>query len=369
MRKLILWIVGILLSVIFLWLALRGIDFAQLRQHLASIRFPFIILAIIFMMLGMYLRGVRWKFILRPTKDISSWSCFSVLMIGFMANNFLPFRGGEFIRMWLLSRKAKVSKSLSLGTIVAERFFDMLVLVLILVAGIVGSGAFPPVAQKVAYIGGGIFIVFSALILFSSRQKERTVALSERFLFFLSPRWRKPLMGALSGFLGGLEVLRTLPQIVTIALLSFPAWAGGLLCFYFGLRAINISVTPWGLFFVKAISNLGTMLPAAPAYIGHYEFLVKTSLVALDKEANAALAFALVYHTMWFLVLTAVGLYFFWKEHLSWARLKRLSEVDETPPRDRAAEGGPVDSETAKQPGAGQAGHRRPHGNAAGLKR
>jgi len=321
-RKLVFWIVGLALSALFLWLALRRADFLLVRENFKSIRFSFIFLALLFMMAGMFLRGVRWKFILKPVKDVSSWTCFSVLMIGFMANNFLPFRGGEFVRMWLLSRKVRISKSLSLGTIVAERFFDILVLVLILLAGIVGSGVFPPLARNVAYMGGGVFIILTVLFLFSSRQKERVIGYSERCLFFLSGRWRKRLVGALSGFLAGLAVLRTLPQILVITLLSFLAWAGGLLCFYFGLRAMNISVTPWGLFFVKAITNLGTMLPAAPAYIGHYEFLVKASLVALGADANAALAFALVYNTMWLLALAAAGLYFFWREHLTWARLK-----------------------------------------------
>ena len=337
MRKLVFWIIGLALSALFLYLALSDIDFHKVFAALRNARLWLLGIALLWMMAGMFLRGVRWKFILKPAKDISSWTCFSVLMIGFMANNFLPFRGGEFVRMWLLSRKTNLSKSLSLGTIVAERFFDMLVLVLILMAGIVGSGVFPPLARQIAYLGGGVFIILAVAFFFFSRQTERVIRLTERCLFFLSQKWRGRLVEALRGFLGGLAVLRTLPQILVITLLSFLAWAGGLLCFYFGLQATNISVSAWGVMFVKAMVNLGTMLPAAPAYIGHYEFLVRYSLERLGADENAALAFAFVYHTMWFLALTAVGLYFFWRENLSWARLRGLEEYEKAKPPDGPA--------------------------------
>jgi len=327
-RKSVFWIIGLALSALFLYLALRETHFHKVFAALREVRLWLLGIALLFMMAGMFLRGVRWKFILRPTKDVSNWTCFSVLMIGLMANNFLPLRGGEFVRMWLLSRKTGISKSLSLGTIVVERFFDILVLVLILMVGIVGSGVFPPLARKVAYTGGGIFIILTVLFFFSSRQKERVTRLTERCLFFLSERWRERLLRALKGFLGGLAVLRTLPQILVITFLSFLAWTGGILCFYFGLVATNISISPWGLMFVKGVTNLGAMLPAAPAYIGHYEFLVKASLAALGADKNAALAFALIYHTMWLFALTAVGLYFFWRENLSWARLRGLKEYE-----------------------------------------
>ena len=79
-----------------------------------------------------WVRALRWRSLLSGGRTASLDSLYSATMIGFMANNVLPFRLGEFVRAWALARREKCSTTMVLATVVVERVVDMLDLLAIL---------------------------------------------------------------------------------------------------------------------------------------------------------------------------------------------------------------------------------------------
>ncbi|MEY4222438.1 MAG: hypothetical protein RL334_1080, partial [Chloroflexota bacterium] len=100
MRSWQLWL-GVLISALFLWVALRGLQLAEVLQVLATARLFWLLPGVAAYMLG-----------------------FPVVAIGYMGNNIYPARIGEVLRAYILKRKCGVAASATLATVVVERVFD-----------------------------------------------------------------------------------------------------------------------------------------------------------------------------------------------------------------------------------------------------
>ena len=126
--------VGIVISIVFMVLLFRNIDFSELIGALRGANYYWLIPNIVLIMFTMYQRAYRWAFMIRPVKEVPFHKLLAATCIGFMANNVLPLRLGEFVRAYSLSyQDRQVSKSASLATIFVERMvFDLVALLLIL---------------------------------------------------------------------------------------------------------------------------------------------------------------------------------------------------------------------------------------------
>ena len=125
-KKKILFIAGILISIICSWLFARKIEWSQLSVALKDAEYAYIIPTIILIFVSYYFRAVRWSALIAPIKRVSVFNLFSATMIGFMANSVLPARIGEIIKPVIVARKEKIKVTTSFATVVMERIFDLL---------------------------------------------------------------------------------------------------------------------------------------------------------------------------------------------------------------------------------------------------
>ena len=125
-KKKIIFIAGILISIICSWLFARKIEWSQLSVALKDAKYIYIIPTLILIFVSHYLRAVRWSALIAPIKRVSVLNLFSATMIGFMANCVLPARVGEIIRPVMVAKKEKVKVTASFATVVMERIFDLL---------------------------------------------------------------------------------------------------------------------------------------------------------------------------------------------------------------------------------------------------
>src|SRR3990172_8206053 len=121
---------GIAVSTVFLFLALRGLNLAEVWADLRSANYLWLIPSVAVYFLAVLVRTWRWDYLLRPLKRIPVRRLFPVVVIGYMGNNIFPWRVGELLRAYVLKRNEQVSISSSLATIVVERIFDGLVMLL-----------------------------------------------------------------------------------------------------------------------------------------------------------------------------------------------------------------------------------------------
>ena len=110
---------------------MRKIEWSSLSAAFRDAKYIYILPTIILLFISFYIRTIRWSVLISPIKKVSVLNLFSVTMIGFMVNNVLPARLGEVIRPVMIARKEKIKVSASIATVVMERIFDVLGIIVI----------------------------------------------------------------------------------------------------------------------------------------------------------------------------------------------------------------------------------------------
>ena len=128
--------IPLLISAVVLYYTYRDYDFSQFWTDMRSIRWGWLAAALSFSALGPLFRGLRWNLLLEPIGyDVPKKDTILTVFTGYAANIIIP-RVGEICRCGMLEQNAKVPFSKGLGTLVAERVVDAVLLGLIVVAGI-----------------------------------------------------------------------------------------------------------------------------------------------------------------------------------------------------------------------------------------
>lgn len=331
-------LLGIGLSLGLLAFALRGVDARAVLQEIAAAD-PLLFLASIFVATVLFvIRAWRWRLLLHPVRPGTLFRPrFAATTIGFMANNLLPVRIGEFARAYALARLEPLSVTASFGSIVVERLFDGLTVIVFLFLAMALPG-FP----EEHVVGGrdlsttalGLTVVFAAagaLLLAMVLWPGGAVAAFEGLADKVLPRAvRRPLVDALEAFLAGLGVLRQPSLLVRTALWSILLWLVGAFSFWLAFLAFDIHVPFSAAVFLQSLIALAVALPSAPGFFGVYEAGARVGLVGIwGIEVNKALGFAIGLHIGGFIPVTVIGLYYAWKLGLTWREVEYSEEVVE----------------------------------------
>ena len=122
---------------VFVWLF---VDFDTIGDVLAQANYLYVVPALAFYFVAVWFRSERWKFLLRPLIGPPKKSIYSVVVIGYMANNLIPVRIGEVVRSYYLSLRESCSAPAAFGTVAVERATDVLALLFFLAAaGLMGT--------------------------------------------------------------------------------------------------------------------------------------------------------------------------------------------------------------------------------------
>jgi uncharacterized protein (TIRG00374 family) len=123
MKKLV---IGILLSLLLVYLSLRGIDFTAVAAGLSSLNTVYIYPTLALLVLMQVIRSIRWGLLLAPMEKIGQFNLFAVTSVGFLAIVSIPARLGELARPYLITKKSGVTMGSALGTVFIERVCDSL---------------------------------------------------------------------------------------------------------------------------------------------------------------------------------------------------------------------------------------------------
>jgi glycosyltransferase 2 family protein len=327
-------LIGILITVFFLVIVFKNVDFQTLWVALQAADYRYVIPALAMTFTGYLVRTKRWQVILAPTKLVPFYDAFQVLIVGFMANNLLPARIGELVRAYILARKENISASLSLATIVVERVFDGITIIGFLVAL---SLVYPlPGWGEVLARGGAIVfgIGLTGIILLLVQEKLALQVLATILRPFPASFGAK-VQRTVAFFIEGLHALRSPSSLLTIIVLSIAVWslealAYSMLILGFHLPIYGVNVIYAGVFLLTVI-NLGNIVPAAPGYAGSFEFFAIQALTTFAPAvaSEAALALAVVSHAYQYILITGLGLFYLWRMGLSLRTLQRDAVEEE----------------------------------------
>lgn len=318
MKKRIFWL-GLLISALFLYLALSKIDFAKLPQVFKGLDLLYIFLALAISFLGWIVRSMRWYVLISPQKKVPLISLFSATCVGLAANNIFPFRGGDLAQAYFLGHREKISKSLVFSTVLMERLIDLFLLFLLFVFA---SFFFVmPVQVKglsLAIILAGV--VGSVLVLVHFNEKiER---LGGRILSIFSKGLAEKFSNLFRNFITGFQVFRHRRLVIQIGVSSLLLWLIYITTTYILFFSFHLNLTFIAAIFFLAVTAVSVMIPSSPGYIGTWEFFGTTALGLLSVGKELALGFTLMHHAFSFIPITLLGLVFFVKEKVSLREIK-----------------------------------------------
>jgi len=323
---------GFLVTVLLLWWVLGGVDFGAVLREVRGADYGLLGLAVAMNTAGFLLRTVRWRVLLEPLRRGTGFRArFAAVNIGFMANNLLPLRVGEFARAYALSRLEPVSAGGAFGSLAVERFLDTLtVLTLMLVA--VAAPDFPEGAtvggRTVGAVAGWMVALVAVIVgclLLLLIWPKRLVRFAERVLARLLPgEGGRRAVDTLEAFLDGLTSLRS-PSLLLLALFwSFAFWGWNCFAFWVGFQAFGIDASYFAALFMNAMVAFAVAVPSSPGFFGTFHAGVKVALLGVyGVGAGETLAFAFGYHLGGFVPVTLIGLYYTWRLGLSFREIER----------------------------------------------
>lgn len=313
------------ISLVFLDLVFYKLDIGTMLIALKQANYYMFIPALVILAISLVIRTWRWHWLLYQTKTARFYSLFSSLMIGTAANMVLPARAGEFIRAYFLGRREKISKTTAFATIVVERIFDGLTILLFLLLVVILTGAKDDEIKYMGYLGAAFYlgVVVGLFLLYFRR--DFLVRLIEALL--PQPLAAK-IVGILDAFLEGMQVMRNGRQLLMVVLLSLATWVGFALSFWPVMLAFDFGapVPYYAPFLVIAFDALGLTIPGAPAGIGIFQYVTVVALRIAFTLSGAELAanfeevaavFSVVLHFSQVAPEVLVGLYCFLRENVS----------------------------------------------------
>jgi uncharacterized protein (TIRG00374 family) len=316
---------GVATSAFFIWLAVRGLELGKVWQYLRAANYWWLLPGILVYFVAVWARTWRWHYLLRPVKVIPLYRLFPVVCIGYFGNNVYPARAGEVIRAVVLRGTEGVSISTSLATIIIERVFDGLVMLIFVFLAIpfVGVEHVPSIYRKTVILASVLF--FTALLLFVWMAFDpRRAALAYRILAdrLVPARFRSPLDGFYERFMSGLRFLRSGRDVLMVFVTSVVIWLTETVKYWFVMHAFRFSVSFIGLMLMNGVVNLTTTLPSAPGYIGTFEVGARV-LEALGVEYGLAFGYTIVLHAALWFPITALGAFFVWRYGVKWRDFER----------------------------------------------
>jgi glycosyltransferase 2 family protein len=357
-------ILGFLVTAVFIVLLARNVSVEQLVEAFRGADYRGVVPAAAVTLVGYVVRSIRWQRIIRPSARIGLPSAFSILMMGFAANNLLPARLGEFVRAYLLRRKTGARKTFGMATVFLERVCDGVILIALL--GIVSLlWPLPVFGQQVQLVSSLIFLGSVAGILMLLLREALAMRLLDLVVRPLPQRLAASIRRASRAFIAGLQALKSPRSLALVVVLSVSVWALEATSYFLMMSAFNIQLPPQqhvlAALLLLVTVNLGIMVPSAPGYVGTFQFFAVAALSMFNVGREAALAVGISSHLMQYVLVTGIGLALFARENISLARLGQESSADDGP--DEEATTGPVT--TAEPPhsegaGGGTAGKERP---------
>ena len=299
------WLPGVLISAIALYAVFRLVQMKDFAMAFSTASWKFIVLVLFFEVTSMMVRGKAWQTLLG--NKVTWTQAFFGVSEGYLLNNLFPLRAGEIGRSIFVGRSSGLGMFHVLSTIVIERAFDIAmaaILVLLTLPLVVGMTWVKVVATTILVL---VILGLFALFLIA-RYKEKVSFWIEK----ISPRWKvleKYIVPQLTKLMDGLSSLTNPAQFLLSFFWIALSWVMWVYMYDLLIWQLLPAAPFWNGAFIGSILALGVAIPSAPAAIGVYEASMVAAVVILGGKESQALAYAILFHVLQFIVS---GVFGFW---------------------------------------------------------
>jgi glycosyltransferase 2 family protein len=317
-----LWI-GIGISLIFLVILFRQIDGRQVLAAFRSMDYRYLVPSVLLTFVSYYFRAVRWRYLLLPQKTTRLANLFPATIIGYMANNLLPARLGEFVRAYVLADKEKIDTSSVFATLVLDRLFDGFTVLLILVITFftVRLPAGMEQVQEGLKLGGyitlGLYLLVIVFLMMLKRRTHSTLTLVSRLLRPFPLRISEKIIPLLGSFIAGIRLSARPADLMVLVVSSLVIWTTVIWPVDLVLTSFDIDLPVTASMLIMVFLVFAVMVPASPGFVGTYHAACVYGLLAFNVQREKALSVALVMHGIGFFPVILAGFYYLWRDNIS----------------------------------------------------
>lgn len=306
-------IIGLIISIIFIGLIVWNLDFSKLVETFKVFNYKVLLLFIPLYILGLYIRGFRWKYLLCNTSRLTAKEGFFAFTTGNTLNSYLPARAGDFWRAYHIGKKLNESKMKMLGSIILERIIDGISVLMILAFAVLTYFKHPWVL-KITYIASVLFIgsliAFFLMLKFNKTdiffEKISRIPLFQRF---------KPALDKaadlINKFMEGFQALNN-PKCFFMAFFTS--------CIAWGIECILTYILILGFgqhygfsiaLFIISFIALSTIIPSSSVFVGPYQYAYILALGIYHIPKSNALGIAFIHQITIMLTITVISIIYF----------------------------------------------------------
>jgi len=306
-NKIIRTLIGIAIGVIFMYLTLNNKPLDKIFESLKSARLVWIVMSILGLIASFYLRAFRWKALLESADaKPNSYNVILSLVLGYFVNSFTP-KFGEIVRCTNLKKTDKIPNSVSLGTVVSERIYDVLVLFL----GLTVISLF-----ELDRLGSIIMLLIDSLISLISKNFVNAI-LAFAFLILITyafywfskrNKFAERVKNFFSKMMVSLKSSLKMKKYKIFILLTILIWMSLVFVYYCFLMSLP-ETNSFGLYFsvvVLFIGSVGWAIPS-PGGIGTSNFMILQLFVAFNLNEQSGVSFGLLASGITFGVTVGLG--------------------------------------------------------------
>ena len=309
-------IVNSLLSLTFggvlFYLVFKSIDFSDFYNRLTELDFFWIYLSMFISIFEHVIRGYRWNLMMEvgQSKKFSTFVTTNVIIISYFFALIIP-RFNDVVRCYMISKTDEINFSKSLGSVVSERFVDIISLLILIIFFLV--------------LEFQTFILFiKSYIIDYTTLDNKSIIVFISFLIIsiiisrLIIKKSKYLENKFNEFKDGLISVKFIYNDKRFLLSTLFLWVTyflmGYLIFFSFSQTTDLGINA-GIAVLVA-GSIGMVVPVN-AGIGAYHFLVASILLGYNLDYESGLFFATVLHTSQIVCLLVVGtmssIYIFFK--------------------------------------------------------
>lgn len=287
---------GFALSIVCGYFAVRGVEWNIVWGVFSNMQWLAFIPAIACLVLLFLLRAYRWQRFVEPVQSLPFHPFFSATLIGFMANDLLPLRVGELVRAYALAHLTSVRISTALATALLERVWDTIVIAVLLLVTLSGFSLPAWLARaNLLFLGGCVVVLIGGWLLV--HRGERSFS------------WLPLRLATVAGhFISGFTALRSLSLVIKVSVLSLLVWLTLVAFYWVLLRGCGFTLPLQAALMVTVLTVFAAAVPAAPAYVGTFQYATVLALAFFAVPKEEALGFSIIAWLAQVLPVTIAGL-------------------------------------------------------------
>ncbi len=330
-KRIIFFISGILISIIFLYLSIERINVDNVVRFLKRVNGFYLIISIILLGFNFFTRSFILQRLLEKQKKIPATEIFKGVCIGNLFNNIYPFRLGEVAKAFFIGRTQGFSTFTVFSSVITERFLDVIVLAICFFSSLifVSFKDIDPIILVIIFSTAAMGLIL--IYFLTTKNTDRTINFLKPLLKKLLPsKISEVILSKIELFFSGFSYITDIKSFASVIVVTLATWLFTYFHFLIGLIAIGITDNLFLLSLILIICvNLSAAMPSSPGMIGPLQYVCiigMTIILGNTVEANTyGFLFSVLVWGSNLLLSLIFGLYYVVAYRITF---KNVSEID-----------------------------------------